>query len=143
MIYLKIMKTILLTSLVYFALVFLSGFMLGVVRVLLLVPQLGERYAELIEMPLMLIVIYLSAKLVVHRFATLPGLSDYLTVGLIALVLLLLIEFTFVLGLRDMSLAEYLASRDAVSGTAYALSLVVYLFMPFIIARKKTRNDEK
>jgi hypothetical protein len=141
MIYLKIMKTILLSSLTYFALVFLSGFMLGVMRVLLLVPQLGERYAELVEMPLMLIVIYFSARLVVYHFATLPRLSGYLTVGLTALVFLLLSEFTSVLALRNMSLAEYFVSRDPVSGSAYALSLAVYLLMPFIIARKKTRDN--
>ena len=140
MIYLKIMKTILLGSLTYFVLVFLSGFMLGIMRVLLLVPQLGERYAELVEMPLMLVIIYFSARLIVYRFPALPRLSGYLITGLIALVLLLLIEFTFVLGLREMSLADYLATRDPVSGTAYALSLILYLVMPFILARKQARN---
>lgn len=137
------MKSILLRSLTYFVLVFLSGFMLGVVRVLLLVPQLGERYAELVEMPLMMVVIYFSARLIVYRFPALPSLSGYLIIGLIAMALLLLIEFTFVLSLREISLADYLASRDAVSGTAYALSLGVYLVMPFILATKKTRDDGK
>lgn len=141
MIYLKIMKHILLSSLAYFVLVFLSGFMLGVVRVLLLVPQLGERYAELIEMPLMLIVIYFSARLIVYRFPVILHLSGYFLTGLIALVFLLLIEFTFVLGLREMSLSDYLASRDPVSGTAYALSLAWYVVMPFILAKIKARND--
>lgn len=137
------MRTILLASLTYFVLVFLAGFILGVIRILLLVPELGARYAELLEMPLMIIVIYLSARLIVYRFSPLPRPFAYLAIGLIALSLLLLIEFTFVLGLRNISLAEYLASRDPVSGTTYALSLGVYLVMPFIIATKKTRNDGK
>lgn len=135
------MKTILLCSFSYFALVFLAGFVLGFIRVLLLVPEIGERYAEFLEMPLMLIVIYFSARLLVYRFPRLPRLSGYLTVGLIAVSLLLLAEFTFVLSLRNMSLAEYFASRDPVSGSAYALSLVLYLVMPFILARKKAGND--
>lgn len=37
----------------YFGIVFSIGFLLGVVRVLWLVPRLGERYAELIETPFM------------------------------------------------------------------------------------------
>lgn len=137
---LEIMKTILLCSLSYFVIVFLAGFVLGVFRVLLLAPGLGERYAELAEMPLMLIVIYLAARLIVFRFSALPHLSGYLTVGLFAVALLLLIEFTLVLGLRDITIADYLASRDPVSGTAYAVSLVLYLLMPFIIAKKKARD---
>ena len=41
----------------YFALVFGAGFVMGAIRVPLLVPRLGERVAELIEMPFMCIVI--------------------------------------------------------------------------------------
>lgn len=38
---------------VYFARVFATGFVLGSIRVPFLVPRLGVRYAELIEMPIM------------------------------------------------------------------------------------------
>jgi len=44
---------ILRTAARYFAIVFGVGFVLGAVRVPLLVPRLGERVAELAEMPLM------------------------------------------------------------------------------------------
>ena len=40
-------------GLVYFALVLGTGFMLGVVRVPFLAPRIGERWAELAEMPIM------------------------------------------------------------------------------------------
>ena len=52
---------------VYFGLVFGVGFILGVVRVLVVEPHLGERWAELAEAPLMLTAIILSARLVVRR----------------------------------------------------------------------------
>ena len=133
------MKTILLRSLIYYGLVFLIGFILGTFRVLLLVPTVGEMYAELIEMPLMLIAIYYSAKFLVYRFSALPRLSAYLVIGVIALGLLLLTEFTLVLGLRGISFAQYIAARDPVSGIAYALSLCIYALMPFIIS--KTRSS--
>ena len=46
----------------YFALVFGAGFMRGVLRVAFLMPRLGDRMAELGEMPLMLAVILVSAR---------------------------------------------------------------------------------
>ena len=45
----------------YFAIVFGTGFILGAFRVSLLVPRIGERWAELAEMPLMAIVIFWAA----------------------------------------------------------------------------------
>lgn len=134
------MKTMLLASFSYFALVFLTGFVLGIIRVLVLAPEIGERYAELVEMPLMLVVIYFSARLIVIRCAVLPRLSAYLVVGILALALLLLLEFSLVLKLREIALSDYLSSRDPVSGTAYAVSLLIYMLMPWLVAKKCQRT---
>ena len=53
----------------YFALVFGTGFLLGIIRVPFLVPRLGVRTAELIEMPFMFVAILFAARYVVRRFA--------------------------------------------------------------------------
>ena len=50
------LSTILKAATVYFALVFGAGFVLGPIRILLVVPRLGGRIAELIEFPVMLLV---------------------------------------------------------------------------------------
>ena len=39
----------------YFALVFGAGFVFGTIRVLLVVPRIGTRTTELIEMPVMIL----------------------------------------------------------------------------------------
>lgn len=121
---------------VYFALVFCVGFLLGVVRVLWLVPSLGERTAELLETPLMLGASLIFARLVVRRF---PGKTriEYLQSGAIALGLLLVFEFTVVLGLRGMSVTEYFSSRDPVSGLVYAASLLVFALLPWLVAGRQ------
>jgi hypothetical protein len=123
-------------GILYFALVFAAGFVLGTVRALWLVPHFGERTAELMETPIMLLVIIIAARWVVQRFAVPPPLSKRLAVGAIALALLLVAELTFVLSLRGLSIAEYVTARDPVSGTVYLAMLGVFAVMPLIVARR-------
>lgn len=119
----------------YFALVFGSGFVLGSIRVPLLVPRLGVRNAELAEMPLMLIAIVLGARFVVRHFAVPPTPGARLRVGLLALTLMVVAEASFVRVLQDQSVAQYVAGRDPVSGLAYLVMLVVFALMPCVLAR--------
>ena len=46
------------SALLYFAIVFATGFALTLIRIPLLAPRFGVRIAELIKMPFMLIVIF-------------------------------------------------------------------------------------
>lgn len=116
-------------GLVYFALVFAAGFLLGLVRVPLLVPRLGVRFAELLEMPLMLLVIVCSARYVVRRYQPLHWRSRLL-VGVIALSLLATAELLFAALLQGQSPAQYVASRDPVSGAVYLAMLLLFAAMP-------------
>lgn len=120
----------------YFALTFAAGFVLGMVRVPFVVPRLGERIAELIEMPLMLLVVILSARFVVRRFRLDSTLATRLQVGLIALALLLAVEFSVVLALRGLTIGDYIATRDPIAGSAYAIMLVLFGIMPSLIDRR-------
>jgi len=120
----------------YFAIVFAAGFALGTVRVLWLVPRLGERMAELAEMPFMLAVTVLAAHRVARRLSMPYAMPARLAMGLIGLSLLLALEFTVVLWLRGLTLEEYFATRDPVSGTIYYAMLGVFALMPLLVARK-------
>jgi len=113
--------------------VFGAGFILGSVRVPFLVPRLGERVAELVEMPVMFVVVLLSARFAARRFALSSATSARVTVGLLALGLLLVSEFLLAAVIQDRSLDEYIASRDPVSGTVYLAMLVLVGLMPLII----------
>ena len=66
----------------------------------------------------------------------LPALSGRLGTGCIALSLLLVAEFTLVLRLRGLSISQYLASRDPVSGTVYYLMLGVFAIVPLLVAKR-------
>ena len=119
-------------ALVYVGLVFAVGFALGAVRVPILVPRLGERHAELLEMPFMLLAVYLAAGLVVRRFGAAVGARALPGVGGLALALLLGAELIVGVILAGRDLAGYLADRDPVSGAVYLVMLGVFAAMPWL-----------
>ncbi len=127
---------ILKAGVLYFAVVFAIGFVLATIRTVWVVPRFGTRTAELMEAPVMLAVTILAALWVVRRLALPPAPSSRLAVGFIALGLLLLAELTFVLWLRKVTLAEYVASRDPVAGAVYLVLLGVFAVMPLLVARR-------
>ena len=120
----------------YFGVVFAAGFVLGTIRVIWVVPRVGERTAELIEAPLMLVVTIVSARWVVRRFAVPPLALQRLAIGLVGLGLLLVAELVVVLLVRGLTLREYIASRDAVSGTVYLALLAIFAVMPLLVRRR-------
>ena len=100
----------------YFALVFAVGFVLGAIRTLWVVPRVGARTAELMEMPIMLAITIVAARWTALRFSVPMMWSARLEMGCTALVLMLIAEFGFVLWIRGLSIRDYLAMRDPVSG---------------------------
>jgi hypothetical protein len=130
---------ILKATLTYFVIVFVAGFLLGVVRVLLVGPKLGVRSAELIEMPLMLLITIASATFIVRWFA-IQSIRDRLTTGFFGLFLMITAEFLLVLRVRGLTLPQYFEERDPVSGTLYYVVLILFGLMPWLIAHKKNVN---
>jgi hypothetical protein len=128
----KILKS----GILYFIIVFGAGFILGPIRLLWVVPVVGTRTAELMELPVMIIIIYYSAIWIIRYLKIPPAFSIRLGMGGIALALLLTAEFTLVLWLRGLSITEYLASRDPVSGTAYYISLAIFAIMPVFAGKR-------
>ncbi len=129
-------------GLFYFLAVFSAGFALGIVRILWAVPRFGARAAELMEMPIMLIVMIGASAWIIRRCAVPAQLQARLYMGLTALGLLLFAEFGTVLQLRGLSISEYSESRDLVSSTVYYLMLLVFAAVPCFIARPSSRQQE-
>ena len=117
-------------SFLYFVLVMGAGFLLGSVRVLFVVPHLGERWAELAEMPIMAIVIFVAAGYILRRYPEVQTRGRALVVGFTALALSVSAELVLAVVLQSQSLAEYLASRDKISGSVYLVMLVAFALMP-------------
>ena len=122
----------------YFMLVFSAGFVLGTIRTLWVVPKLGVRTAELIEAPLMFGLSILAARWVVRRLRLPPDHLRRLAFGCVALGLMLLVEFTFVLWIRGLTIREYFATRDPISGTVYFLTLGAFAVIPVFVERQRS-----
>jgi hypothetical protein len=80
----------------YFAAIFAVGFVLGTLRVLVLVPRLppptGETIGVLIELPIILTLSWLACGWLIGRFTVAHAWSARLLMGATALVLLLIGE---------------------------------------------------
>lgn len=117
-------------GLLYFAIVIGTGFLMGVVRVPLVVPRIGQRWAELAEMPIMAATIFLAAGYILKRFPEIQHQNRSLVAGFLALALAICAELGLALTLQHRPLADYFASRDKISGSVYLGMLVVFGLMP-------------
>lgn len=135
--FLPIPMNVLKAAVIYFLIVFGAGFVLGTLRVLFVIPLVGSRFAELLEMPLMLAAIVLGARWINQHLIAIASLSTQLSTGLIALGLVLLAEMAVGVGLRGLSPIESLHNPDPVSGTIYYIMLGIFALMPWFLARRR------
>lgn len=120
----------------YFGIVFGAGFVFGVIRVLWVVPHLGLRNAELLEHPLMLVVIFVTAKWILRHVGGQTS-GDLLAIGFIALGVLLLAEVLVTL------FAQRKRAGDPVAGLVYFAMLGLFAVMPWLLSSWKTYRASK
>jgi hypothetical protein len=104
---------------------------------LFVLPHAGQRTAELIEEPIMFVVIFFTARGTVRAFHLPSRMSARLPVGLVALALLIVAEVGVTTLVRGLTIRQYIRGRDPVAATVYALMLLVFAFMPVLVARSK------
>ncbi len=124
------MPRALLAGSLYFLAVFAAGFVLGTVRVLVLVPRLGELAAVLLELPLMLGISWAVAGWLLRAFAVPRRLPVRLGMGGLALGLLLLAEAGLAVLVFGESLSDYLSRTAMVPGLAGLAGQVGFGLMP-------------
>lgn len=127
---------ILKASLIYFVSVFAIGFVLGAIRVPFLVPRLGVRWAELLELPIILVASFFIAKFIVRRFGPFSRVQR-LDIGWLALVFMIAAELGLAMMVFGQTWEQFLEGRDPVSGGAYALSLIAFSVMPLFAGVKR------
>ena len=124
----------------YFGIVFGAGFAFGVLRGIWLEPAIGTRMAQLLEMPLMLGILTMTARWIVRRFPARP--PALLVTGVMALCMMLLAEISVGVGLRGLSVRQSLVNPDPVAGTFYGLSLVWFALAPLVWGRIAAKKEK-
>lgn len=114
----------------YFGIVFAVGFLLGTLRVLVLVPRLGETVAVITELPLMLIVSWLACRWLVARLDVAPVLAARAVMGAVAFALLMLGELAVAVLGFGRSLAEHLAHYREASASLGLAGQVGFALFP-------------
>jgi hypothetical protein len=117
----------------YFAIVFSVGFIFGTIRVLVLVPRLGETGGVAVELPIMLSVSWFACGWLLERFSVRGRWGHRLAMGGVAFVLLMVAELGLSILAFGRSAAEHLGTYRS-WGAALGLAGQV-AFAAFPLAR--------
>jgi len=128
------MKRILLTGTAYVAAVFAAGFVLGVLRTLVMVPLLGEMAAVLVELPVILAVAWLVCTRILRRWPLSPAAA--VGMGAIAFLLLMGAEGSLSTLLAGRSLAQHLALYAQLPHQVGMAGQLAFAVIPWIQARR-------
>ncbi len=121
---------------VYFALIFAAGFILGTLRVFVVLPRVSPTLAVLFELPVILAICWFAAKWIVEKFAVPAIAADRLVMGVTAFVFLILAEAILAIaGVGQMLVGDLtiLATPQGVIGLAGQMFFALF---PYLLLRK-------
>jgi hypothetical protein len=121
----------------YFAIIFSLGFILGTIRVLAVIPRIGEFAATLLELPLILTASWFVSGWLIRKIEIAPDSASRLLMGAVAFGLAMIAEP--LLGLSfGRSLAEQWSALLRPAGLAGIAGQALFGLMPWV--RLQTGN---
>ena len=128
----------LLAGLTYVAIVFAAGFALGLLRVLWLMPTIGDLAGVALELPLILLFSWFVCGWVIERFRVPPSLRQRALMGAVALVILVLAELGVSIFMTRSVVGDLVHTYLSPAGAlALAGQLVFALFPILRLARAR------
>jgi hypothetical protein len=125
---------------VYFLLLFALGFVLGTLRVLVVAPRLGEVWATLMEVPVMLLAAYAICGWAMRYWQVPPAIPVRLGIALWFMMLLLVFETILGVTLFERSLAELAATLTSPAGLLGLAAQGVAALFPLILERGENQR---
>ncbi len=128
------MMRILRSGIAYVVAVFAAGFVLGVLRTLVLAPLLGELAAVVMELPVILGIAWLVCRRILRRWPLSP--DSAVGMGAIAFQLLMGTEAVLSMLLAGRSLAEHLALYAQLPHQVGLAGQLAFAVFPWLQARR-------
>src|SRR5947209_784739 len=116
----------------YALIVFLIGFMLGTIRVLLIVPYLGETAAVSLETPLMLAASWFVCRWCVDRLDVPRRIGPRSLMGVVAFVVLMTAEFALGRLAFGRPMSQQLAAYGEAPGAIGLAAQIVFATFPVV-----------
>lgn len=123
-------------GLLYCAVVFGAGFVLGTIRVLLIAPLSGEFVAVLVEAPVMLAISWTICGWVAERLEVSEKLLERVVMGGVALAVLLVAEAFLAVLAHPGSLADYFLSYGRSAMVMGLLAQLAFAIFPIVQRRR-------
>jgi hypothetical protein len=120
----------------YFVLVFAIGFVLGIVRQLIVAPRLGSVTAVMMEAPLMLAASYFLARWLARLLTVEPQVLPRLLMGFTALALLLATEAIASNLLKGWTFDQWVQHFATPDGLISLVLFLLFAAMPVLLVRK-------
>jgi hypothetical protein len=122
-------------GLAYAVIVFGAGFILGALRLLVVVPRLGATAAVLLEAPVMLALSWWVCRWCVARFRVAASWQARVLMGMVALLGLQLAELSLAATLFDQPPASYLRGLGQVPGVIGLAAQLAFASWPLMQLR--------
>lgn len=125
-------------AILYFAIVFAAGFMLGTLRVMALEPCVGRASAVLIELPFMLVISFFACRFAVTRCEVPAKIFPRSVMGALAFLLLIAAELALAMTLSGASFETALTQLAEPVNWPGLAGQVLFGAMPVLILARRT-----
>ena len=125
----------------YFCIVFAVGFVLGALRVLILIPRLGETAAILLELPILLTLSWMVCGWLTAHFDIPTAFSARLVMGALAFAVLMLAELGGSTIGFGRSLSEHLEQYRRIPALLGLAGQIAFAVFPVIQSTISTSRD--
>ena len=126
-------------AIVYWAMVFALGFVLGTIRVLWVIPLVGLMPATLLELPIILAASWFAAGWLVRRFG-IASRGEALAVGVLAFAILMAAECALAGVLIGQTPAQYLAGLRQPHALLGLAGQAAFALMPWWRVRQRAQT---
>jgi hypothetical protein len=126
------MVTALKAGLIYFAIVFAAAFAFGTVRVLYVIPHIGETAAVLIELPLLLVLSWWVCGKVLRHYSVPQRTGHRALMGWVSFTLLIVAELAlarFAFGQTPVQFLDGLATPNGTIGLVGQIAFALFPLM--------------